>query len=140
MALEVSKVKVYAAAIEDQPGGLAAKLKALAEAGANLEFVIARREAKRPGTAVVFVAGLKGAAQAKAARAAGFAVTDSLHSVRAAGADQPGLGSRVTEALAAAGINLRGLSAASIGKRCVFYLALDRAVDATKAVRVLKKF
>ena len=45
----------------------------------------------------------------------------------------------MTQALADAGINLRGLSAAALGKKFVCYLALDKAADAAKAIRVLKK-
>jgi hypothetical protein len=137
MALQVSRVTVYASSIEDKPGSLAAKLAALAAAGANLEFVIARRAPEKPGTGVVFIAGLRGSAQTQAATAAGFAGTDSLHSVRAAGPDAPGLGVKITSALADAGINLRGLSAASIGDQCVVYLAVDTADDADKVVQIL---
>ena len=138
MALTVAKVDVWAAGIEDKPGSLAEKLEALSKAGANLEFVIARRD--ESGGAVVFVAGLEGDRQLAAAQKAGFHTTDSLHSVRAGGDDQSGLGAEVTTALAGAGINLRGLSAASIGDQCVFYLALDSSADADKAVEVLETF
>ncbi len=138
MKLQVSKVDVWAATIHDQPGGLAEKLSALAEAGANLEFVIARRESSKPGTGVVFVTPLKGAKQTNAAKKAGFAKTDSLHSVRAEGTDKPGLGAAMTEGLAAKGINLRGLSAAAIGRKCIVHLALDSAEDAKKAMSVLR--
>ena len=41
--------------------------------------------------------------------------------------------------LAAEGINLRGLSAAVIGREFVVRLALDTSTDAAKAVRILKK-
>jgi predicted amino acid-binding ACT domain protein len=88
---------------------------------------------------VVFVTPLKGAKQVKAAEAAGFLRTGSLHSVRLEGADKPGLGAKMTKALAGAGINLRGLSAAAIGKRFIAYLALDTADDGEEAIRVLKK-
>jgi hypothetical protein len=138
MALQVSKVQVWAAGIEDRPGGLAGKLGALAAAGVNLEMVISRRAPDRPGTGVVFVAVIAGAKHVKAAKAAGFATTDSLHSVRAEGADKPGIGAAVTAKLAEAGINLRGLSAAAIGRRFIMYLALDTAADATKAVKILQ--
>ena len=138
MKLEVSQVNVWAASLEDRPGNLAAKLKVLADAGANLEFVIARRESSQPGTGVVFVTPLKGARQTKAAAQAGFAKADNLHSVRVAGPDKPGLGATITHALAEAGINLRGLSAVAIGKRCVVHLALDSAEDAKKAMQALK--
>ena len=38
-----------------------------------------------------------------------------------------------------AGINLRGLSAAAIGRRSVSYLAFDSAADADNAVSILRK-
>ena len=41
MKLDVSRVDVWAASIKDRPGGLAVKLDALAQAGADLEFAIA---------------------------------------------------------------------------------------------------
>ncbi len=140
MALTVTRSDVWAASIVDRAGGLAEKLAALAEAGAQLEFVISRRAPDTPGTGVVFLTPLKGAAQLKAAKKAGFEKTPSLHSLRIEGPDKPGLGAQLTQALAAAGINLRGLSAAAMGTRCVMYVALDTAADAAKAARILKKF
>ncbi|MBN1343026.1 MAG: amino acid-binding protein [Phycisphaerae bacterium] len=139
MKLKVAKVDVWAAAIKDKPGGLADKLAVLAAAGANLEFVIARREASKPGTGVVFATPLKGPKERAAAKKAGFRTTARLHSVRIEGTDKPGLGATMTEALAVAGINLRGLSAAAIGKKCIVHLAFDKATDAKKAMQVLRK-
>ncbi|MEI6784438.1 MAG: ACT domain-containing protein [Verrucomicrobiota bacterium] len=91
------------------------------------------------GSGVVFVTPLKGAKQIKAADAAGFQTTESLHSLHVEGADTPGAVAKMAQALAEAGINLRGLSAAALGKRQVTYLALDTARDAAKAAAVLKK-
>lgn len=139
MKLNVSRTDTWAATIDDRPGGLADKLAALAAAGANLEFIIARRAPEQRGSGVVFVTPLKGAKQVKAAEAAGFQKTKSLHSLRIEGADKPGTGVKLAEALAEAGINLRGLSAAAVGKRYVAHLALDTAQDAAKAAAVLKK-
>ena len=139
MKLDVSRTDTWAAVIDDRPGGLADKLAALATAGANLEQIIARRAPEQRGSGVVFVTPLKGAKQIKAAEAAGFQKTDSLHTLRVEGADKPGVGLKLTQALAQAGINLRGLSAAALGKRYVSYLALDTAADAAKAAAALKK-
>ena len=139
MKLNVSRTDTWASTIEDRPGGLADKLAALAAAGANLEFIIARRAPEQRGNGVVFVTPLKGAKQIKAAEATGFQKTESLHSLRIEGADKPGTGARLTAAIANAGINLRGLSAAAVGKRYVAHLALDTAQDAAKAAAVLKK-
>jgi hypothetical protein len=138
MALDVTEVGVWAASIDDKPGGLATKLDALAKAGADLEFVIARRAPDKPGTGVVFLATLDSPEETQAAQAQGFQVTESLHSVRAEGPDEPGLGGKITQAIAEAGINLRGLSAAAIGGKMVCYLALDTKEDAKKAVDALK--
>ena len=139
MKLSVTRTDVWAVSIEDRPGGLADKLGALADAGANLEFLIARRTPEKSGEGVAFVTAIKGAKQVKAAAAAGFHKTESLHSIRVEGSDKAGMGARITQALADGGVNLRGLSAAALGKKFVTYLALDRAADAAKAAAILKK-
>ncbi len=140
MKLKVSRAEVWAATIEDRPGGVAAKLDALAKAKANLGFVLARRTPERgPGQGVVFVTPLKGKTQEKAAAEAGFVKTDSICSLRVEGADKPGIGAAMTRALAGAGINLRGLSAAALGKNFVAYFAFDTAADADKAAAVLRQ-
>jgi len=139
MALTVTRVDTWAATIQDRPGGLASALGALTAGKANLEFVIARRAPERPGAGVVFVTPIKGAGQTKAAKQGGFAKTTNLHTVRVQGPDKPGTGARIAEALAAAGLNLRGLSAAAIGRSFVAHIALDTADDAAKAVKVLRK-
>ena len=138
MACSVQRVDVWAASIDDQPGGLSAKLSPLAQAGADLEFVVARRSPDTPGSGVVFVTPLHGEAQTAAGKQAGFAVADSLHSVRVEGDNRPGIGAQLTERLADAGINLRGLSAAVIGGRFIMHLGLDSADDAEKAMDLLQ--
>ena len=137
MALEISKAEVWAAGIEDRAGGLADKVQPLSEAGGNFEFLISRRD--KPGTGVVFVTPVKGARVVKAARAAGFAKSDSIHSLRIEGGDKAGTIARAARALSDAGISFRGLSAAAIGRRFVAHIALDSADDAKKAAAVLKK-
>ena len=139
MAYSVKKVDVWAGEIADRPGGLAEKIQSLSNAGANLEFLIARRAADKPGTGVVFVTPIKGAKQKSAAQGTGFASSDSLHSVRVEGPDKAGLGAKMTKAIADAGINLRGLSAAALGRRAVSYLAFDSAAEADSAVSILRK-
>jgi len=138
MSYVIAKVDVWVGPMEDRPGSLAGILDSLGQAKANLEFVIARRAPEKPGTGVVFLAPLKGAAQLKAAKADGLKKSASLHSLRLEGPDKAGIGAMITRALAQANINLRGLSAAALGRRCVVYFAFDTAEDADKARRVLK--
>jgi len=139
MALTAKRVDMWAAGLEDRPGGLAGKLWALGEAGASLEFVLARRAPDKPGKGVVFLSPIKGAKQIKAARKAGFKKTRFMNAVRVEGMDKPGLGGRITEAIAEKAVNMRGMSAVVIGKRFVLYMALDTAADATKVIRVVNK-
>ena len=139
MKLDISRVDVWAAGMKDKPGGLAGKLDAVAQAGADLEFVIARRTPEKPGTGVVFVTPIKGAKQTKAAKKAGFAKTKSLHALRIASTNKAGFGARLTDELARAGINLRGFSGAAIGRRAVLHLAFDSTADANKAMWLIKR-
>lgn len=139
MKLDITRVDIWVAGLDDRPGGLAEKLQGLVQAGANLEFLLARRAPDQPGKAVVFAAPLKGAKQTKAAKGLGFHKSNSLHGIRVAAADRPGLSLALSQSLADAGINLRGVSGTAIGKRAVFYIAFDNATDAGKAVRCLKR-
>lgn len=139
MAYTVKKVEVWAGEIADRPGGLASTLSALQAAGSNIEFVVARRAAEKPGTGVVFVTPIKGARQKAAAQQAGLSTSEGLHSVRVEGPDRAGLGAKMTDALGSAGINLRGISAAALGRRAVSYFAFDSGADADNAIRILKK-
>ncbi len=50
MDLIVERVDVWAASTVDKPGGLSGILKGLHEAGADLDFIIARRAPEKPGT------------------------------------------------------------------------------------------
>ena len=137
MAINISKLDVWSGEIADRSGGLTEKIEAVAEAGASLEFVIARRSPKKPGSGLVFLAPLRGAAQTRAARAVGLAKDPSVHTLRLEGPDRLGFGARITRAVADAGINMRGLSGTALGRRCVIFLAFDSGADATRARRVL---
>jgi hypothetical protein len=133
----VEREDVWAASIEDKPGALCQKLTALAEAGADLDFIVARRSPERIGTGVVFVTPLRGDKEVQAATSAGFSVTQHLHSVRIEGDNQSGLAGRLTQRIGAAGINLRGLSGAVIGTKFVLHAGVDSAEDAAKLMKLV---
>ena len=121
----VEHVDVWAATIEDRPGGLAQVLATLREAGADLQLIIARRA--EPGKGVVFVTPLQGDREIAAAAQVGFNVTHTLHSVRVMGRDRPGVAAELTEKLADGGINLRGFSLSVIGRQYLAYAAVELA-------------
>lgn len=136
MSYKISAVDVYAGDIMNRPGRLARVLEALATAGANLEFVIARRVSDN--TSRVFVAPLSGKA-ARASKDVDLQRAKGMYVIRVEGPDKAGLGAFITRKMAAQGINLRGLSAASVAKKNVCYIALSTAADAKNAAKVLKK-
>ena len=139
MDLTVKRVEVWAASIRDEVGGLAYLLAGLRDAGADLDFIIARRKPEKPGQGVVFVTPLRGDREIAAAANLGFNVTSSICSVRIEGDNKPGVTAELTEKLAAEGINLRGLSVAVIGTRFIIYIGLDSTEDAEKAVNIFKQ-
>jgi hypothetical protein len=138
MAYTVSKVDIWSGEIADRVGGLAGTLDPLADAGANLEVVIARRQPERPGRGVVFLGPVTGARAQKAAAAAGLHKTAELAALRLEGPNKAGEGRRIARLLADAGLNLRGLSATVLGNKFVAFLAFDNADDAAKASRILR--
>ena len=139
MTLKVSRVDLWTVSIDDRAGGTADKLEPLSNAGANFEFVFARRTPEQPGRGMLFVTPVKGAKVVQAAQAAGFTKPENVHSVRIEGANKPGVTAKTARALANAGISFRALSATGIGSKFVSYVALDTAEDAGKAASLLKK-
>lgn len=137
--MKSQQVDTWVASIPDRPGALAAKLKALSAAGCNLELVIARRIGDKSGKGVVFVTPIKGARQVGAAGATGFARSSSLHTLRVEGPDKVGQAGRVAAALADHGLNLRGFSAAALGKKFTCYVALDTETNVVRAARILRE-
>ena len=133
----VERVDVWAATIEDKPGGLANVLAELREAGADLQFIIARRA--EPGKGVVFVTPLQGDREIDAAAQVGFNVADTLHSVRIMGHDRPGVAAELTKKLANKGINLRGFSLSVMGTQYLAYAAVDSLDDSNKVIEILEK-
>lgn len=137
--MKSQRVDTWAAPLEDRSGALAAKLKALAAGGVNLELAVARRTPDKPGKGVVFVTPITGARQCGAAGAAGFTRSNSLHTLRVEGTDKPGQVAVVTAALADKGINVRGLSAAAIGRKFICHIGFDTETDVAKAARIVRE-
>ena len=138
MAYKVSKVEMWTGEVADRAGGLAAKLKPLADAGADFEVVVARRQPHLPGKGIVLLGPVKGAKAQKAAQAAGFRKAADVVALRVEAPNKPGECQRITALLAEAGINLRGLASTVLGRSFATSLGFDNDADATKAARLLK--
>jgi hypothetical protein len=138
MPYDVKKLDVWTGEIEDKAGGLASKLESLANAGVDLQFLVARRQSHAPGRGVVFLSGNLGAKATKAAAAAGLAKASDIVALRVEGPNKAGAAYQITRRLADAGINLRGVSAGVMTKKFQLFLAFDSAADADKAARALR--
>ena len=137
MGFKLDRVHVWSGEIADQAGGMASKLALLAQSGANLEYIFTKRQGDKPGTGILFIAPVSGAIQVRAARAAGLTETFNPVVLRVEGDNQAGLGHRLTQQWALAGISLQGLTMVVIGNKFVGYAAFDSVPDANKAAQIL---
>lgn len=137
MAYKIGRVDVWVGDILNRPGALARVLEALAGCGANIEFLIARQVSRN--TSRVFLSPLTTAAQRKAAADVGLVRADSLHSLRVEGPDKPGLAARLSRAMADAGLNIRGVSAAARSRTVSLYFGFSTADELKAALRIAKK-
>ena len=138
MALSVKQVDVWQGHVGDQPGQLAEGLATLSAAGADFEFILARRDDQSPGKSIVFVAPVKGARQTRAAAKAGLRKSKQVFAVRVEGDDQRGLAAGITRAIGAAGVNIRGFAGRVLGDGVGIYVSVESKKDAATAVKAIK--
>jgi hypothetical protein len=137
MGFKLDRVHVWSGEIVDQAGGMASKLALLAQAGANLEYIFTQRRQDKPGTGILFIAPVSGAVQVRAAKGAGLTETSLPVVLRVEGDNQAGLGHRLTQQWALAGISLQGLTMTVLGNKFVGYAAFDSVGDANRAAQIL---
>ena len=137
MGFKLDRVHVWGGEIADQAGSMAAKLAPLAQAGANLEYILTRRQMDKPGTGILYVAPITGPAQVRAARSAGLTEAHDQVVLRVSGDNQAGLAHRLTQQWALAGINLHGLTMSVFGDKFVGYASFDSVADANRAAQIL---
>jgi hypothetical protein len=137
MSFKLDRVHVWSGEVMDTAGGVAGKLSLLAQAGTNLEYIYTRRQADKPGTGVLYVAPISGPLQSRAAQSAGLHETTHPIVLRVQGDNQAGLGHRLTQEWARAGLSLHGLMMSVLGDKFVGYASFDNATDANRAAAIL---
>ena len=137
MGFKLDRVHVWSGEVADEAGGAASKLSFLAKAGANLEYIFTKRLPDKPGKGVLYVAPVTGAAQVRAARAAGLHEADHPVVRRIEGDNEAGLAHKLTQQWAIANISLQGLTMAVLGGKFVGYAAFDTVEDANRAAQIL---
>jgi hypothetical protein len=137
MSFKLDRVHVWQCEVMDQAGGVAAKLALLAQAGCNLEYIYTRRQADKPGTGILLVAPVSGPMQVRAAKSSGLVEVDVPVVLRVEGDNQAGLGHKLTQSWALAGLSLHGLMMSVVGQRFVGYVSFDTVHDANRAAAIL---
>lgn len=137
MGFRLDRVHVWSGEVADRPGGVAATLSTLAQAGANLEFIFTQRRPDKPGSGMLLVAPVTGAAQVRAARASGLAESHDPVVLRVEGDNEAGLAHQLTQQWALAGITFQGLTMSVLGPKFVGYATFDTTADANRAAAIL---
>jgi hypothetical protein len=137
MGFKLDRVHVWSGDVADEAGGVAAKLKLLAQSGSNLEYIYTRRKPDKPGMGILFVAPVSGPLQVRAAKAAGLHEVDNPVVLRVEGDNAQGLGHRLTQQWAEAGLSLEGLTMSVLGAKFVGYASFDTVQDANRAAAIL---
>jgi hypothetical protein len=137
MGFKLDRVHVWSGEVLDRAGGVATLLAHLAQAGANLEFIFTQRQPAKPGTGVIYIAPLTGPSQIRAAKSAGLAETHDPVVLRVEGDNSAGLGHKVTQQWALAGISFQGMTMCVLGNKFVGYAAFDSNADANRAAAIL---
>lgn len=137
MNLKITRADVWTAEIDDQPGGLARTLRAVADYGADLDYVVARRDSAKPGKGRLFVSPLTGRQELDNADQVGLRRATDAPTLKIEGTNEPGMGSKLTRTIADAGVSMHSLSAAVIGHHFVCYAVFDTVQDLEKAEAVL---
>ena len=138
MNLKTSRVEIWAAEIDDMPGGLAHTLHAIAEHGVELTHVVARREPEHPGKGLVLVVPLTGQEHLENIVDVQLHHANGFAALKIEGTDERGAGSRITRAIADAQVSMNALSASVFGTHFVCYAVFDNVQDLEKADAAVK--
>lgn len=137
MSFKMDRIHVWAVVVKDEPGGVAAKLAHLDQAGANLDYVYTQRMNDKPGHGMLYVAPIVGVEPTKAAKSAGLTEVNDPVVMRLEGDNTAGLAHRLKHEWASANINLHGATMAVLGTKFIGYITFDSIEDANRAARIL---
>jgi hypothetical protein len=137
MAITVKKATLWRKEIDNQPGTLASALEPLAQAGADLQVVMAYRY---PGAdkGTVELHPVSGRKPIAAAQTAGLA-RSSIPVLLVEGDNRPGMGYALAKALGDAGINMSFVMAQTVSRRYAAVFGFENEADAAKAATLIKK-
>jgi hypothetical protein len=138
MAVAVKKITLWRTEVENKPGMLAQTLEPLASAGADLHVVMGYRIPGQETRAVIEVYPVSGkkitaAAQSAGLREAGFPA------LLVQGENEPGLGHKLSRAIAEAGVNLSFMVAQVLEGQYSAVIGLENEEDLKKVSSIVRK-
>jgi hypothetical protein len=137
MAITVKKAVLWRTEVDNRPGALASALEPLAQAGADLQVVMAYRY---PGAdkGAVELHPISGRKPIAAAQTAGLA-RSSIPILLVEGDNRPGLGYALAKAIGDAGVNMSFVIAQVISRRYSAVFGFENEADVAKAATLIKK-
>jgi hypothetical protein len=138
MAISVKSISLWRRELQDRPGALADSLNPLADAGVSVKVLMAYRYPGDPTKAAVELFPISGKRATAAAQQSSLSPA-TLPALIVEGDDAPGLGHRMSRAIADAGINLDFVMAQVIGRKYSAIFGFANEADATRAASLIKK-
>lgn len=138
MPVNVRKITLWRAEVDNKPGVLAETLGPLAEAEVDLQVVMGYRHPGKAKKATIEIAPITRKAAAKAAESAGMEAMP-MPALMVEGNNRPGLGHTIAGAISEAGINLAFLMAQVVGKRYSAVVGLESDEDARKVAALIRR-
>jgi hypothetical protein len=138
MALTVKKIVLWRKEVENRAGILANALAPLANAGTDIQVVLAYRFPGQDSKAAIELYPVSGKKSASAATEAGFTASD-IPALLVEGDNRAGLGYATSQAIADAGISLDFVVAQVIGRRFSAVFGFESEADAAKCAAIIRK-
>ncbi len=135
MSVTIKNLTIWRKEVAHRAGELARALEPLAEAGANLQVIMAYAEGDR---GIIEIGPLSGKKVTDAAARIGFAAS-SKPALLVEGNDRPGLGFKIASAIAGAGVSISFDVTQVIGKKFSSVYGFHADEDAKAAAAAIRK-
>lgn len=138
MKLTTTRVDVWWTEIDDTPGGLARTLRAIADYGADLDYVMAHRLPEKPGRGLLYVAPTNHHIQLDRMLDMDVRRDRQRSLLKIEGHDEPGLGARLARVVADAGVSMQAFSTGVVAHRFAAFIEFDSAMDRDRAETAIR--
>ncbi|HEY8995379.1 MAG TPA: hypothetical protein VIM71_11995 [Lacunisphaera sp.] len=132
MKLTTTHVEMWSVEITDEVGGLARALRAIADFGADLDYVMAQRQSDKAGKGILFVSSPGNRVQLDRVTDLGLRRVNDRPMLKIEGNDAPGMGARLARAIANAGVTIKSFTGGATGHGFVCFVGFDTAQDLDK--------